>query len=197
MSEKLNSYEVHLYTQIRLKVVGVQAESAAQAMQTADNAVNFHELLDHKRPFSACKGGMSVEHVEWAEEPTDTCFVDLLTETGEVDYGKSTWLDGDGKPLIDNQTMVERRAAGAEKALQFFSELLDSVETLGGIAEQHNTRTLADLMFLQQAITTHGYIDHFPGESKVFDIVSALPSGQQWLKYIRTELTASPEPLAA
>lgn len=71
--------------------------------------------------------------------------------------------------------------------VQFMQELLDSVETLSGIADQHGARTLADLMFLQNAILSGGFIDCYPGESKVRDIACGLPSGEQWTKFIKVE----------
>jgi hypothetical protein len=73
----------------------------------------------------------------------------------------------------------------------FIQELLDSVETLSGIAEQHGARTLADLMYLQNAILSGGVIDHCPGESKVLEIASGLPSGDQWSKFITVEYLCS------
>ena len=76
-------------------------------------------------------------------------------------------------------------------AMLFMQELLDSVETLSGIAEQHGARTLADLMYLQYAILSGGFIDHYPGESKVLEIASGLPSGGRWLEFIAVEFLAS------
>lgn len=64
-------------------------------------------------------------------------------------------------------------------------ELLDSVETLTGIADEHGARTLADLMYLQEAILEDGFIDNHPDESKVLEIVQGLPSGEQWAQFIR------------
>lgn len=74
--------------------------------------------------------------------------------------------------------------------LRFMQELLDSVETLAGIAEAYGARTLADLMYLQQAILSGGFIDHYPEESKVLDIVQSLPSGEKWAKFIKVEYMA-------
>lgn len=79
----------------------------------------------------------------------------------------------------------------SDLARQFMRELLGSVETLSGIAEEHGARTLADLMFLQQAILDDGFIDHYPGESKVLDIARSLPSGKQWEQFIEVEYMAS------
>lgn len=76
---------------------------------------------------------------------------------------------------------------GAPAAKLFFDELLDSVETLTGIADEHGARTLADLMYLQNAIMKNGFVDHYPGESKVLEIASALPSGDRWTKFVKVE----------
>ena len=53
-------------------------------------------------------------------------------------------------------------------------------------------RTLADLMYLQNAILGGGFIDHYPDESSVLDIASALPSGDIWAQYIKVEYLAKP-----
>jgi len=50
---------------------------------------------------------------------------------------------------------------------------------------------LADLMFLQQAILSGGFIDHCTGESNVLEIAGGLPSGTQWTKYIKVDYMAS------
>jgi hypothetical protein len=86
--------------------------------------------------------------------------------------------------------LVEVRDATV-KAKQFMQELLDSVETLAGLAEQHGARSLADLMYLHSAILSGGFIDHYPDESKVLDIACSLPSGEQWAKFIKVEYMAS------
>lgn len=76
---------------------------------------------------------------------------------------------------------------GKHAAELFMQELLDSVETLTGIAYLHGTRTLADLFYLHSAILSNGFIDHYPGESNVLNIVSDLPSGERWSKFIKVE----------
>jgi len=80
-----------------------------------------------------------------------------------------------------------RLGTPAEHAALFLKELLDSVETLTGIAEEHGPRTLADLVYLQAAILNDGFIDHYPGESRVPELVQRLPSGRLWMQYIKTE----------
>ena len=91
------------------------------------------------------------------------------------------------------QTSVEGKAKNADLAARFMQELLGSVETLVGIADEFGSRTLADLMYLQQAIIEDGYIDNYPNESNVFQIIHALPSGLQWEKYIKTEHMTLPD----
>lgn len=68
----------------------------------------------------------------------------------------------------------------------FFDELLDSVETLGGIAEEHGVRTLANLMYLQQAILTGTFIDSCPDEDGVLAVLASLPSGERWKSFVKT-----------
>jgi hypothetical protein len=80
---------------------------------------------------------------------------------------------------------ASKKASGKYAAVLYFQELLDSVESLTGIAEEHGARTLADLMYLHHAILTGGFIDQYPDESKVLEIASALPSGDRWSKFIQ------------
>jgi hypothetical protein len=78
----------------------------------------------------------------------------------------------------------EQKAAAADDASLFMQELLGSVETLTGIAEEHGPRTLADLMYLQAAILEGGLIENHPEDSAVMQIVSGLPSAARWTKFI-------------
>ena len=92
------------------------------------------------------------------------------------DGARADWLCN----VIEHAYDIDRIAM----AQGFMAEVLDSVETLSGIADEHGARTLADLMYLQQAIMTGGFIEHIPGESKVLDIVQGLPSGKAWAEFI-------------
>jgi hypothetical protein len=65
------------------------------------------------------------------------------------------------------------------------NELLDSAETLTGIAEEHGPRTLADLMYLHSAVVSGGFIDHWESESQALQIVPALPSGTRWAAFVQ------------
>lgn len=88
---------------------------------------------------------------------------------------------------VGAQHHVTVKHAGPAPATRFMQELLESVETLAGIADEHGPRTLADLMYLQQAILNGGFIDYYPGESKVLEIAESLPSSEQWTKFIKVE----------
>lgn len=114
-----------------------------------------------------------------------------------IDYGNGTnkfLIAGDAELILstDDATSTELEEIisafnGRHYANLFNQELLDSVETLSGIAEEHGARTLADLMYLQNAILNGGFIDHYPEESKVLEIACALPSGERWSKFIKVE----------
>ena len=79
---------------------------------------------------------------------------------------------------------LERRI---REASLFMQELLDSVETLSGIADEHGSRTLADLFYLHSAILERGHIEIIEGDnSKVMDIAKSLPSGSYWANFIET-----------
>lgn len=137
-----------------------------------------------------------VVRFSWTDGEHD--YSDILTEGG-IAQGV---FDSDGKFVAENiegeKTVVRFFAveclngvSGKVAAAMFFQELLDSSETLTGIAVEHGSRTLADLMYLQNAILGGGFIDHYPDESKVLEIASALPSGEQWSKFIKVEYLAS------
>lgn len=69
-------------------------------------------------------------------------------------------------------------------------ELLSSVETLCGVAEEHGGRTLADLFYLHAAIVNGGFVDAYKGESALLEIVNGLPSAERWAKFIKIEEAA-------
>jgi hypothetical protein len=181
-------YAVHLYPTVRVKVTGIEANSVAEAVSKAEASLNMHDVLDNPRPSAG-----NVEHIEWDEGVNSFVLVDPLNDSGEVIYDASQWLDGDGNPLVDGKTLIERKAAAADEATLFMQELLDSVETLLDIANEYGTRTLVDIMYLQAAILEGGFIDHYPDESAAMKIASGLPSGERWAKFIKTEYMAQRE----
>jgi len=88
---------------------------------------------------------------------------------------------------------AESNAIDPDGARLFWQELLESAESLTAIADLHGLRTLADLFYLQNAVLSCGFIDHYPGESKVLGLASALPSGAKWKTYIKVEYMGSPD----
>ena len=100
-TQPLNQYAVHLYTQVRVKVVGVMASTMSAAMEIAENAVNLHDLLDNKHlevSTYALDNGMQVTDVEWAEGPTDFYLVDSINASGQPCCGSSKVLSVKSKP---------------------------------------------------------------------------------------------------
>ena len=65
-------------------------------------------------------------------------------------------------------------------AQQFYAELLESVETIGGIADQHGAMTLANVLYLHAAILNGTSIELYPTEATRLSFVRRLPSGQRW-----------------
>lgn len=126
----------------------------------------------------ACKAPISVE-----KSTGDNRF--LVAKDNELILSTNDATDAELNKIVE-------AVNGKHAANSFWQELLDSVETLTGVAYQHGTRTLADLMYLQMAILNNGYIDHYPGESKVLEIASALPSGDQWSMFIKVDHMLAP-----
>lgn len=184
----MTQYAVHLYTQVRVKVSGIEADTPVDAIDKAEGIVDLHDLCDNKA-IQVGKydlgGGMAVEAVEWAEGETDAYLVDPMTRD-EVDYEKSRWYGPDRQELVGGDTTIERKAKQAHRAALFIKELGESVETLSGIAETHGVRTLSDLLYLAQAILEDGEIDNC-NDSRVMDFVRDLPSGARWATFLRNE----------
>lgn len=184
-------YIVNLFTQVRVKVSGVVADSMAQAMGKADSAVQSLLMQDNSgNVLCLLPDGSRVEYVDRARDPTECALVDPLLANGDVDYSRSAWLDRSGAPLAEWLTSDIRKARDADSARLFMQELLESEETLISIAEKHGARTLADLMYLQQAILSGGFVDHYPGASNAMEIAQSLPSGELWVKFIKVEYMA-------
>lgn len=178
-------FSIHFYPQVRVKVSGVTAESGMQAIEKAEAAINFHEVCD-RRFGTMLDDQMRLEEVEWTESAHECVLIDPILEDGEVDYDASVYVDGAGNTLIDGLTTQEREAQAAKKAALFMQELLASVETLSGLADEHGQQTLVDLFYLHSAIVTNGFIDVFSDHSAVSKVVSALPSAEVWLGYVRS-----------
>lgn len=92
--------------------------------------------------------------------------------------------DGDIKELA-NMSMnaivsLEYKALSA----RFTSELLGSVETLGGVYETFGARTLINLIYLQQAIADRQLIEVEPEDQRILELIDCLPSAEQWRQHI-------------
>jgi hypothetical protein len=68
----------------------------------------------------------------------------------------------------------------AADAKQFHAELLDAVETLTAIAEQHGALALANVVYLQMAFLKGGVIELTRDEAEALSFVRELPSGGRW-----------------
>lgn len=173
------SYDVHLFRTVRIKLTDVEGATPAEAAKHASASLNLHGLLDNSAP--AMSG---VDCVEAEPDERGYSLVDCIGKAGDI--AQAIWLDHDGHPLIDNKTSVERKADRADQAIAFMDELLDSFETLSGIAEQFGSRTLTDLIYLQAAILKGEQIDHWPDESPILEVVRALPSASDWTQAIKS-----------
>lgn len=85
--------------------------------------------------------------------------------------------------VSDTADLVEK-ASRADRALLFYKELTDEVESFTVLADLYGVRTLADVIYLQAAILKGTCIENAPKLSFIVDIVRALPSAKVWLKYI-------------
>jgi hypothetical protein len=79
---------------------------------------------------------------------------------------------------------VIRASAGAASAKAFFVELLDSVETLSAVSDEHGPSTLAQLMYLLTAILNGTEIELYANEAEKLVFVRMLPSGERWWKHV-------------
>jgi hypothetical protein len=73
----------------------------------------------------------------------------------------------------------------AADAKQFHAELLDSVETLTAIAEQHGALALANVVYLQTAFLKGGVIELTRDEAEALSFVRELPSGGRWWQSVK------------
>lgn len=121
-----------------------------------------------------------------SSQEKDAAFVAELGRVADLNY----LAVGDSAEACRGALDLTKQAADVnadpDGAMLFFEELLASIETLGGIVDQHGVRTLEDLMYLQQAILKGETIEVWPGETNVVKVIEALPSRVRWMSY--TEL---------
>jgi len=74
----------------------------------------------------------------------------------------------------------------ASLSSNFVRELLDEVQTLGAVAEEHGTGALALLFYLQAAILNDTFVEaRSLDDAGLLALISRLPSGVTWMKHIR------------
>lgn len=146
--------------------------------------------------------------LEWYEEvplaeasPDDIVLIALLDDgtSMEMHRGRIPLSEeGLGYVLTKNTWLIPCRLSPVsvdkdhlQAARQFYRELWNSEQSLLEIAEKHGQRTLADLMYLQNAILCGETIDHYPERSAVLEVIRALPSGDRWGRYVAGESTSS------
>ncbi len=92
-------YDVHVYTVVRVKLTGIEAESQRQAMEIAENA-RFNDLFNgaFREDFLIDTGSvlnpgnpLTVAHVESAEEIAGFC----VDEQGDEAYRNSKHYNAD------------------------------------------------------------------------------------------------------
>lgn len=153
------------------------------------------------------RDSLSVSSVGAIHQQTQSLLDALREATNQVQYLKPESFDDNAhknefseqlKRWTDLSKKVEATLdaglpaeSGAEKLERFNRELLDSVETLGGIAEQYGVRTLADLMYLQMAILHDGHIEVWGEQTNALEVLKGLPSADEWINRYTTEIDAS------
>ncbi|MFM0608846.1 hypothetical protein PQR05_30375 [Paraburkholderia sediminicola] len=76
-------------------------------------------------------------------------------------------------------------------AARFTSELLAGVESVSAIADQHGVAALAVLFYLQAAISNETYVEIDTPEMGAVELISALPSADEWMKHIQIVRSAN------
>lgn len=89
----MKTYTVHLFAVVRVKVLGVEAESQTAAIEHAEAAVDFNELFNryglaggYTTPPSTT---LTVEHTEYADEVVAA----LVDEADDPEFARSTCYD--------------------------------------------------------------------------------------------------------
>ena len=82
---------------------------------------------------------------------------------------------------------MQKPIFGSDAVKQFHLELLDSVDSLAGIAEEYGAQTLAFIVYLQQAILNGSYIEVFPEDDPaILGLLEGMPSYDQWIRFVKT-----------
>lgn len=166
------AYRVHLYAVVRVPVEVPSASSQLNAIEKAEASVDLCREFTRGEYADEVVGALVDEVGDSDEYLNSRNYV----PTTQFDAGTECWK-------VESQRTEAQRHADCDGAKLFFIELLASVETLDGIADEHGIRTLTDLMYLQQAILNGEAIEVWPGETAVAKVLQTLPSADRWLKY--------------
>jgi len=101
-------------------------------------------------------------------------------------HGEAAHSTTEGETWMKQFTQ-EQKAERFDLGRQFMSELLDSVETLTGVADEYGAQTLADLMYLHGAILADGFIDVYPYRTSVTHVIESLPCASTWKQFIQLD----------
>lgn len=92
-------FDVHVYPVARIKITGIEAENPEEAIQKAEEAVDFHELLDIRPP----KWCANVTVIEYAEEIAGF----LVDEENDPEHGQSAMCDRFEGKLVPHRSIPE------------------------------------------------------------------------------------------
>jgi hypothetical protein len=88
-------FDVHVYEVVRVKVIGVEADSPEHACEQAKECYDPHNLLLQRSPSDP-----QIDHVEWAEETTNY-LVDPYNDKGKVDVERSQHYDETSNGIVE------------------------------------------------------------------------------------------------
>ena len=77
----MNCYNITLQARVNVRVANVRAETAAEAITTAEHAVDLPQLFDRQHPARA------VAFTEYAEDVPEA----LVDRAGDKDHRESRW----------------------------------------------------------------------------------------------------------
>lgn len=88
-------YNVHLYTEVRVKVVGVEANSPEEAAKAAEAFADLGDAIN--RDFHVSETGipsrMEIATCDYTDAAVSSALVDPLLPDGSVDFENTTTID--------------------------------------------------------------------------------------------------------
>lgn len=101
-----------------------------------------------------------------------------------VDYGIDVANASIRDYLKKHPSINTEKNQNVTDALLFWEELTSSVNGISAIGEEHGMLTLAAIMSLQNAILKETFIDFYPGESKLLEVLEPMASNKKWVKFV-------------